>query len=113
MGYVTKATGVYGVCNGKNIEDTSDSWKRNYLACIGQYTSHAHLKLAVDEWIDNSQNANEFYGDISQWNTSSITSRYYMFRGATNLNGDFSEWDTSSVTNMVGTFQEAPNFNGD
>ena len=37
--------------------------------------------------------------DVSNWDTSSVTSLYETFEGATSFTGDgLSNWDTSSVT---------------
>ena len=59
--------------------------------------------------------ATRFNGDISNWDTSSLTSIQYcfetnfsviyyhvrtMFEGATNFDGDLSNWDVSSVKEM-------------
>ena len=53
------------------------------------------------------------HGDISSWDTSSVTTMKYMFTDATSLNGDISGWDTSSVTDMAGMFLRAIYFNQD
>ena len=41
-----------------------------------------------------------FNGDISAWDTSTVTSMQYMFRHAAAFNGDISAWDVSKVTSM-------------
>ena len=41
--------------------------------------------------------ANEFTGDISKWDVSSVPHMQYMFSGASSFNGDLSKWDVSSV----------------
>ena len=57
--------------------------------------------------------ASSFNGDLSDWDTSSVTDMSTMFRDADSFNGDLSGWDTSSVTDMSQMFQDAPSFNGD
>ena len=49
-----------------------------------------------------------FNGDISNWDTSSVTSMYGMFDRASSFNGDISNWDTSSVTSMYRMFYVHP-----
>ena len=54
-----------------------------------------------------------FNGDISNWDTSSVTNMSYMFAWNKVFNGDISNWNTSSVTNMAGMFIDAKLFNQD
>ena len=56
---------------------------------------------------------NTFNADISHWDTSSVTSMFAMFLGASSFNQDIGDWDTSSVTNMEFTFDGASAFNRD
>ena len=51
--------------------------------------------------------------EMANWNTTSVTTMYRMFRDAGSFNGDISRWDTSSVTNMREMFFQAGSFNGD
>ena len=50
-------------------------------------------------------------GNLSSWNTSSVTNMYNMFShagySATTFNLDLSTWNTSSVTNMYNMFYNA------
>ena len=54
-----------------------------------------------------------FNGDISHWDTSSVTDMSNMFDRASAFNGDIGNWDTSSVTDMSNMFDRASAFNGD
>ena len=51
-----------------------------------------------------------FNGDISQWDTSRVTTMEGMFYDSSAFNGHLSEWDISSVTTMDGMFYEAAAF---
>ena len=57
-----------------------------------------------------------FNGDVSRWDTSSVTSMREMFSGARDFSPDtkkgLGSWDTSSVEDMGSMFSEASNFNG-
>lgn len=44
-----------------------------------------------------------FTGDLSDWDTSSVTSMSHMFHEA-HFNGDISGWNVSSVTTMASMF---------
>lgn len=44
---------------------------------------------------------------MGEWNTSSITSMYSIFKRASSANPDMSKWDTSSVTDMGYMFDKA------
>ena len=52
-----------------------------------------------------------FSGDLTKWDTSSVTTMYRMFNEFQNFNGNISSWDTSSVTSMGGMFYKAKSFN--
>ena len=53
-----------------------------------------------------------FNGDISEWDTSQVTSMRSLFHEI-NFNGNISLWDVSSVTNMDSMFLYATIFNRD
>ncbi|TKA58783.1 hypothetical protein MBOVa_5900 [Mycoplasmopsis bovis 8790] len=60
-----------------------------------------------------------FYGaskfndsNISQWNTSSVTTINAMFKDAIEFNQDLSKWKTDKITIMSSTFSNAAKFNG-
>ena len=52
-----------------------------------------------------------FYGDISKWNTSQVTSMRAMFYN--DFNQDIGSWDVSQVTDMYQMFYQAHAFNKD
>ena len=54
----------------------------------------------------------EFIGDLSNWDTSSVTSMRKMFYKASAFNGELSRWNTSQVTTTQHMFEYASRFNG-
>ena len=54
-----------------------------------------------------------FNGDISHWDTSSVTNMRDMFSDASAFNQAIGNWDTSSVTDMWAMFNAASAFNQD
>ena len=50
-----------------------------------------------------------FNGDISNWDTSQVTTMFKMFHDASNFNGDISNWDTH-VMYMNSMFYYAESF---
>uniref|UniRef100_A0A6C0ADE8 BspA family leucine-rich repeat surface protein n=1 Tax=viral metagenome TaxID=1070528 RepID=A0A6C0ADE8_9ZZZZ len=77
---------------------------------IFQPKNRNELKEAVDLWCNNEQYAFTKYGDISKWDTSSVTDMSEMF-SYSQFNGNISKWDTSNVTNMSHMFSYSQ-FNG-
>ena len=69
------------------------------------------IRLAVNEWIDNSGTAKEKYGSIQYWDTSEVTDMNQLFKDKTTFNDDISTWNTSKVTNMSHMFDSANLFN--
>ena len=57
--------------------------------------------------------SDNFNGDISNWDVSSVIDMQYMFYRATAFNSDISRWDVSSVTNMTSLFRNASTFGRD
>ena len=78
-----------------------------------QPESRDELKTAVDEWIDDSDNANSTYGEINTGNTSLITNMSGLFLINWIVSIDLSDWDVSSVTDMFEMFEDAKSFNQD
>ena len=54
-----------------------------------------------------------FNGDISHWDTSSVTTMAGMFQNASAFNGDIGDWNVGNVTDMSTMFNGASAFNGD
>ena len=71
------------------------------------------IRDAVNEWCANPDNAKSKYGDISQWDTSAVTSMKEVFKDKKEFNEDISQWNVSNVTDMTSMFQGASSFNQD
>lgn len=66
---------------------------------------------SFDSCFYNVTIPNSSFGNISYWNTSSVTSMDYMFLNCTNFNQPLNLWNTSSVTTMRSMFYQCINFN--
>lgn len=55
--------------------------------------------------------SSKFKGNISNWNTSSVTNMMLMFSDNKLFNGNISNWNTSKVRNMSYMFEQAISFN--
>jgi surface protein len=92
---------------------------------VYHFVSNTNLETAVKDWCSDATSAENTYGHISTWDTSSITSmerlfcsRYNTFyywcgQGCSSFNDDISSWDVSQVTDMGGMFEDASSFNQD
>ena len=72
------------------------------------------FKRAVDNWFydqNHERHSGNFYGSISNWDTSYVTSMSYSFANRENFNEDISRWNVSNVTNMSNMFDGATTFN--
>ena len=53
------------------------------------------------------------FGNISNWNVSTVTNMHKMFINCTNFNQDINSWNVSAVTNMNSMFYNCPVFDQD
>jgi surface protein len=81
-------------------------------SCI-QAITQENIHSAVDLWISDQASAESTYGNISDWDVSSVTNMEGMFNSANSFNGDLSSWDVSNVTNMEDMFRDADAFSQD
>ena len=72
------------------------------------------FKRAVHNWFykqNHERHSGNFYGHISNWDTSYVTSMSYLFANRENFNEDISRWNVSNVTDMSNMFNGATIFN--
>lgn len=72
----------------------------------------SNIGTAVSSWISDSTTAAATYGNISMWDTSSVTNMENLFSFKSTFNGNIAAWNTASVTSMTGMFYCATSFNG-
>ena len=89
--------------------------------------TNANIGTAVSAWCSDPTTAAATYGDISGWDTSSVTDGFeclfskYAYgycttvycSTASTFNDDISSWNTSSATTMASMFFYADAFNQD
>jgi surface protein len=54
-----------------------------------------------------------FNGDLSSWNTASVTNMLHMMFKCSSFNGDISTWDVAKVTIFQGMLNGTSSFNND
>ena len=86
-----------------------------WVPCCGlhAFSNRAELRSAVASWDDGGTRSElvSQYGQIAEWDVSSVTSMTGLFEGLLYFNEDIGLWNTSAVTDMSGMFQEARAFN--
>ena len=81
----------------------------NYI--IFKPKTNKELKVAVDLWCENKENALKLYGHIYNWNTCLITNMDDLFSYKTNFNENINNWDVSNVKDMSYMFFNCIKFN--
>jgi surface protein len=71
------------------------------------------LRIAVQTWMNNPEEATEIFGHISEWDVSRVFNMSELFANAVNFNEDLSSWDVSNVRDMRNAFANASSFAGD
>jgi len=93
------------------------NWQYDYWSCYCGTAltpiNNDNIHEAVDMWLSLEVQGVCVYGQISEWDVSSVTDMSSLFSSAEYFNSDISSWDVSSVTNMEGMFVYAYSFNGD
>ena len=72
------------------------------------------IRRAVRDYLNGGarkQRVVTKYGDISNWDTSSVTNMNHMFHYAESFNQPLNKWNVSKVTNMCSMFSSASSFN--
>jgi surface protein len=68
--------------------------------------TQANFLTACADWVSDPSTAVVTYGNITGWDTSSVTDMSNAFWTKASFNDDISAWDTSSVTLMAGVSNE-------
>ena len=72
------------------------------------------LRKVVDDWIAGGTKRDTVettYGLIQDWDTSRVTSMYYLFYYKYTFNANISKWNVAEVTNMGNSTCQFPLFN--
>ena len=70
----------------------------NYI--IFKPKTNKELKVAVDLWCENKEEALSIYGHISNWNTILITNMDSLFQEAYDFNDNINNWNVANVISM-------------
>ena len=84
-------------------------------ALLTSITTTSDLQVAVSAWCSDSVSASSTYGDISQWDISTVTSMSVLFYTKCDTKESFNQsleaWEVSSVTTMWRAIRGASAFN--
>ncbi|NVJ89365.1 MAG: VCBS repeat-containing protein [Flavobacteriaceae bacterium] len=69
--------------------------------------SDININTIVEFWFSSPTPVENTYGDISNWDVSSVTNMSQLFYNRTDFNFDLSNWDISNVTNMFMIFHSS------
>ncbi|MEO9872920.1 BspA family leucine-rich repeat surface protein [Ekhidna sp.] len=103
---------------GETFSATDQPDLRKVTSMFGTFKSAENFNGDLSQWdvsnvtgmSDMFRDAKAFNGDLSQWDVSKVTSMEEMFRGAIVFDSDISRWDVSSLTKMYRMFFSARSF---
>ena len=111
------AAAAFPALNDTTIRNAAAAWCTNPINAAASYgpirTWNTSLVTDMKSLFDSDfYSSSAFNEDLSQWDTSRVTTMNYMFYGASAFNGNVSSWDTSKVKSMGGMYYGASSFNG-
>ena len=117
--FVLHSNGVTILCPNAGLDTTGDVGGTTYTKrAVGKITT-TNAATTCTSGITTMTDAtlpfdsSTFNGDISHWDTSSVTNMWRLFYQTSKFNQDIGDWDVSKVMNMQGVFDEATAFNQD
>ena len=103
-------SGCFKLCDDKKKK--TDTLLGDDLLGDDKFTpiTQNNIQSAVSSWMTDKTKARNIYGDISNWDTSSVTDMNSLFNPGSTLNPPFfndniGSWNTSKVIYMESTFQ--------
>ena len=116
----------FGLCEKAGTSSgfgTMTNWDTRLITTMkGLFKSNSYFNGNLSAWNTSSvtdmsemfQNAIALVNpDIENWDTSKVKSMRFMFWQASAFNADVGSWDTSKVSDMALMFNSASSFNGD
>ena len=107
----TTLTDLSGNANHGAINGAT--WSTDVPPTLFQPQTRAELQAAVDLWESDNATALSTYGEINNWDVSSITDMNQLFRDRPTFNEAIKDWDVSNVTDMEKMFLGAIAFDQD